>query len=208
MMKVAVAKSLTKSYSYTKYRKIISELLLEQKSSGNVQSPELTHYTLLNETRMNRLDKKMVISEDNILKLLNLKKEYIWLVLSEGWCGDAAQILPILNKMAIITTNIELKIVFRDENEELMNMFLTNGGKSIPKLIILDRDTLNVYNSWGPRPKGAANLIKSYKEQYGVIDETAVTELQLWYLHDKGLSTQAEIIAMMEEAEAALYAKR
>src|SRR5690606_21925767 len=137
-----------------------------------------------------------------------LKKEYIWLVLSEGWCGDAAQILPILNKMAIITTNIELKIVFRDENEELMNMFLTNGGKSIPKLIILDRDTLNVYNSWGPRPKGAANLIKSYKEQYGVIDETAVTELQLWYLHDKGLSTQAEIIAMMEEAEAALYAKR
>lgn len=208
MMKVAVAQSLAQSHSYTKYRSIVTNSVLDYQSVGNEEQDEITHYTLLNESRMNRLDKKMVIAEDNIVRLLNLKKKYIWLVISEGWCGDAAQILPILNKMAVITPGIEMKVVFRDENEDLMNMFLTNGSKSIPILILLDADTFNVYGSWGPRPQGAAYLIKSYKAQYGVIDETAKTELQLWYLHDKGLSVQNEIIAMMEDAEAALYAKR
>ncbi len=207
-MKVAVAKSLAQSYSYTQYRKIITDSLLEHKAAGDDHLDELVHYTILNETRMNRLDKTMVIAEENIKKLLNLKKNYIWLVISEGWCGDAAQILPILNKMAVLTPSIEMHVVFRDENEELMNLFLTNGSKSIPKLILLDADTFNVYGSWGPRPEGATNLIRSYKEQYGEIDETAKTELQLWYLHDKGLSVQDEIIAMMEDAEEALYAKR
>ncbi|HEX8563733.1 MAG TPA: thioredoxin family protein [Flavobacterium sp.] len=207
-MKVAVAKALANSHSYIGYRRIISDLLQEGKSSGNTQSDELTHYSLLNETRMNRLDKTMVVSEEVILKMLNIRKNYIWLVLSEGWCGDAAQILPILNKMAVLTPNIELKIAFRDQNEGLMNRLLTNGSRSIPKLILLDAETFAVCGSWGPRPKGGMHLIKSYKEQYGTIDETAKTELQLWYLHDKGLSVQNEIVALLEEAEAALYAKR
>jgi len=196
-MKIAVAESLIKSHSYVKYRAFVTKLLKEGKSSGNQQSEELTHYSELNEARMNRLDKKIVIAEENIQKLLTLKKKYTWLVLSEGWCGDAAQILPVLNKMAVITPNIDLKIVFRDENEALMNMFLTNGGKSIPKLIVLDAESKNVLGNWGPRPKGASDLIKSYKQQYGVIDETAKTELQLWYLHDKGISTQNELVMLM-----------
>lgn len=196
-MKVAVAESLLKSHSYVKYRTVVSNLLKEGKSSGNQQSEALTHYSELNEARMNRLDKKTVISEENIQKLMTLKNKYTWLVLSEGWCGDAAQILPILNKLAVITPNIDLKIVFRDENVSLMNMFLTNGGKSIPKLIVLDEVSKNTLGNWGPRPKGASDLIKSYKRQYGVIDETAKTELQLWYLHDKGLSTQNELVTMM-----------
>ena len=196
-MKVAVAESLLKSHSYVKYRTIVSNLLKEGKSSGNQQSEALTHYSELNEARMNRLDKKTVISEDNIQKLLTLMNKYTWLVLSEGWCGDAAQILPILNKLAVITPNIDLKIVFRDENEALMNMFLTNGGKAIPKLIVLDEESKNALGNWGPRPKGASDLIQSYKRQYGVIDETAKTELQLWYLHDKGISTQNELVTMM-----------
>lgn len=196
-MKIAIAESLLKSHSYVKYRAIVTKLLNEGKSSGNQQSEELTKYSELNEARMNRLDKKIVISEENIQKLLTLKKQYTWLVLSEGWCGDAAQILPVFNKLAVIAPNIDLKIVFRDENEALMNMFLTNGGKSIPKLIVLDSESKNVLGNWGPRPRGASDLIRSYKLQYGVIDETAKTELQLWYLHDKGISTQNELVTLM-----------
>jgi hypothetical protein len=200
-MKVAVAESLQKSHSYIKYRKIVSDLLLIGKATGNQQLHELTHYTQLNEVRMNRLDKKIVISEDNIQKLLQLKKQYVWLVISEGWCGDAAQILPVLNKMTAITPHIELKIVFRDENPELMNLFLTNGSKSIPKLIILNKEANKTCGNWGPRPKGATDLITSYKHQYGKIDDTAKTELQLWYLHDKGHSTQDEIVTLMAHVE-------
>lgn len=196
-MKDIIKESLDRSFSYSEYRKTVSQLLQEGKSSGNTQSEDLLHYSQLNETRMNRLEKTIKISEENELKLKNLNKAYIWLVLSEGWCGDAAQILPIFSKTADFSNNIELKIVFRDENEALMNLFLTNGGKSIPKLIVLEKETLNVIADWGPRPSGATKLMKDYKEKFGVIDETIKTELQLWYLHDKGISTQDEILALM-----------
>ena len=200
-MKVAVAESLESGHSYLQYRSVVSELLHQGKSTGNDQSDVLAHYTLLNETRMNRLDKKMVVPQDIIQKLLSLRKKFIWLVLSEGWCGDSAQLLPVLNKLAVLSHNIELKIVFRDENEHLMKMFLTNGTKSIPKVIIIESETLKVCGSWGPRPKGATELIKSYTRQYGHFDDTAKTELQLWYLHDKGLSTQDELVTLMLHLE-------
>ena len=196
-MKNSVARALFKSHSYQEYRKIISDLLDEGKSTGMEQSEDLTHYSILNETRMNRLDKTIKVSEDSIANLQNLKRDYIWLVITEGWCGDAAQILPVFNKMAELSDKVELRIVFRDENEELMNLFLTNKTKSIPKLIIIDKETGSVVNHWGPRPKGAVNLIQNYKEQHGFIDETAKAELQMWYLHDKGISTQNEVIKMM-----------
>ena len=207
-MKLAVAEGLLKSHSYVKYRSIVTALLQNGAVSGNQQSEDLVHYTKLNEARMNRLDKKIAVTEDHIHKLLALKKNYIWLVLSEGWCGDAAQILPVLNKMATLTKQIELKVAFRDENEPLMQQFLTNGARSIPKLIVLEPETNKILGSWGPRPKGAADLITSYKRQYGTIDETAKTELQLWYLHDKGLSVQKEVVDLMVELERLIYSKR
>ena len=196
-MKIPVAKALFNSHSYSEYRKLVSDLLLEGKSTGNEQSEDLIHYTTLNETRMNRLDKTIKITDENSRKLKSLDSEYIWLVISEGWCGDAAQLLPIINKMALQSDNIDLRIVLRDENEELMNLFLTNKSKAIPILIVVDKKTGSVLGNWGPRPKGAADLIVDYKKQFGVVDETVKNNLQLWYLHDKGLSTQEELINLM-----------
>jgi thiol-disulfide isomerase/thioredoxin len=201
-MKTHIAQALFKSYSYPEYRKLMADLLIEGKSTAVEQTEERTHYSELNETRMHRLDKTMKITEENATVLKNLSKSYLWLVLTESWCGDAAQILPVLNKMALESNKkIELKLALRDENEDLMNHFLTNKGKAIPKLIILDKTTGNVVENWGPRPQGAIDLIENYKEKFGVIDETAKTELQLWYLHDKGLSTQNEIIRLLQDLE-------
>ena len=201
-MKTYIAQALFKSYSYPEYRKLMADLLIEGKSTAVEQTEERTHYSELNETRMHRLDKTIKITEENATVLKNLSKSYLWLVLTESWCGDAAQILPVLNKMALESNKkIELKLALRDENEELMNHFLTNESKAIPKLIILDKATGNVVGDWGPRPQGAIDLIENYKEKFGTIDETAKTELQLWYLHDKGLSTQNEIIRLIQNVE-------
>jgi len=198
-MNTIIAKALFNSHSYFEYKKLIDDLLLENKSTGPLQSEELTLYSSLNTTRMNRLDKTMLISNENISVLNDLNKDYLWIVISEGWCGDAAQLLPIFDKMATESSkNIEMKIVLRDENEALMNLFLTNKSKSIPKLIIIDKANGLFLDHWGPRPKAASDLIKEYKEKVGVVDENAKTELQLWYLHDKGTSTQNEIIAIMK----------
>jgi thioredoxin-like negative regulator of GroEL len=201
-MKTSIVKALQKEYSYAEYRKLIVDLLQEDKVTGIEQSEDLLNYSALNETRMHRLDKTIAIIDENIVLLQSIKNNYIWLVLSEGWCGDAAQILPVLNKMALASSGkIELKIVLRDENEELMNLFLTNGSKSVPKLIVLEKASLNVEANWGPRPLGAVHLIQDYKEKHGRIDETVKTDLQLWYLHDKGISAQNEIMNLMLDIE-------
>jgi hypothetical protein len=197
-MKTTIAKALFNSHPYLEYKKLVSDLLLENKSTGHEQSEDLTHYSSLNETRMNRLDKTINITYENKQKLKDLKGEYIWLVISEGWCGDAAQLLPIMDKMATESGKIELRIVLRDENEDFMNLFLTNKSKSIPIVVVINKETGGVLGKWGPRPKGAVALIENYKKEFGVIDETIKTDLQMWYLHDKGLSAQNEIITLMQ----------
>lgn len=200
-MEEIIKVSLDKSLTYFEYRKKVTDLLLEGKSTGPIQTEDLLHYSKLNETRMNRLEKTIVVSLENIERINLFRKEYIWLVISEGWCGDAAQLLPIMHKMEVLSGSIDFKIVLRDEHPALMDKFLTNGGRSIPKLIVLDKESLKVLADWGPRPKEAFDLIKNYKEEHGVIDEKIKTDLQMWYLHDKGLSTQNELITMMRLLE-------
>ncbi len=190
--------SLARAVSYTDYRKTVTGLLEQGLSSGHVQSEELTHYSLLNQTRMNRIEKTVKADPGIVVELNSLRGKYTWLVISEGWCGDAAQIVPVINTLAELVPAIDLKILFRDDNPEIMDLFLTNGSRSIPKLIVLDSEG-KVLGHWGPRPQGAVDLIARHKAQKGVVDEEAKTELQLWYLHDKGLSTQQELARLMAE---------
>lgn len=196
-MEALLKKSIENSYSYAQYRELVATLLFSGKSTGHEQSADLLRYTQLNHARTNRLDKTLRVDEAVSRKLLALKRNYIWLVIAEGWCGDAAQIVPIFHKMAVVTDKIDLKIVLRDDNPQLMDQFLTNGSRSIPILIIIDADTFEVVGHFGPRPTQAKQLIVDYKAQHGVVDETAKTALQKWYFDDKGLSTQREVMALL-----------
>jgi hypothetical protein len=195
-MKSIIQSALQNSYSYTEYRIIVSKLISEGKSTGKEQSADLLHYSELNEVRMKRLEKTLKLDPEVEKTLQNLKSNQTWLVISEGWCGDAAQILPIIKLMSEASENIDLKLVFRDENEELIHLFLTNGAKSIPKLLVLD-ESFNLINHWGPRPEGAKNIIIEYKANHGIVDEAAKTALQKWYLDDKGISTMKEIVKLI-----------
>lgn len=200
-MHTIIEKGLKDSFTYQEYRNFVTNLAKENKTTGHEQRENLIQYTKLNETRLQRLDKTIQVVDEVKTVLQNLSKEYIWLVISESWCGDAAQILPVFNKMAeccnLGTGKIDLRIVLRDDNEDLMNLFLTNGTKSIPTLIILDKKTLDVVADFGPRPKGAIQLIADYKNKHGIVDETAKADLQMWYLRDKGISTQNEIMDLI-----------
>ena len=192
-----IQSALQNSHSYTEYRNIVSKLISEGKSTGNEQSADLLHYSELNEIRMKRLEKTLKLDAEVEKTLQNITSKQTWLIISEGWCGDAAQILPIIKLMSEASENIDLKLVFRDENEELMNLFLTNGAKSIPKLLILDKKK-NLINHWGPRPEAAKNLIINYKANHGIVDETAKIALQKWYLDDKGISIMKEIVTILQ----------
>ncbi len=196
-MQNIIENALDNSFSYLEYRQLVSKLISEGKSTGHNQTEALLHYSELNETRMNRLEKTLKVPQELTEKLNNLTKDYIWLTISEGWCGDAAQIIPILHKLEEASNKVELKLVLRDDNDELMQLFLTNGSKSIPKVIILEKETKEVITSWGPRPEPARKLISDYKAQHGVVDEPIKIELQKWYLHDKGLTTMKELVELL-----------
>ena len=196
-MKEIIENSLEKAISYSEYRILVKGLLDEGKSTGENQSDDLLNYSLLNDKRMKRLDKTIKISEDTIAKVKDVKEPQTWLVLTEGWCGDAAQNLPVINKIAEENSKIKLKVVLRDENIELMDQFLTNGGRSIPKLIALDKNN-EVIDTWGPRPVIAAKMVVDYKAEHGSLDAEFKKDLQVWYNKDKGNNVQENIVSLLK----------
>jgi len=200
-MKKIIENSLQTAISYKDYRSLVRNLLTEGKSTGPEQSEDLTNYSMLNDRRMKRLDKTIKISEETIQEFQKVKQPQTWLVLTEGWCGDAAQNLPILNKIASGTANIDLKIVLRDENLDLMDLFLTNGGRSIPKLIALDKNN-NVLDLWGPRPTIATKMVVAYKEKNRALDPQFKQDLQVWYNKDKGKSVQEDFVNLVAKLSA------
>lgn len=200
-MKALIQQRLATSYSYQEYRKLVSDLLAEGKSTGPNQTEDLTHFSMLNMKRMDRLDKKIELSEDTILRLQKLDKKQLWLVLTEGWCGDAAQNLPVIEKMAKQSSHIELRLILRDENPEVMNLFLTNGAQAIPKLISFDEE-FNVLFTWGARPSIATQMVTDYKAKHGKLDPEFKKNLQVWYNKDKGQNVQSDVVTLIEQSQA------
>lgn len=198
-MRQIIEKSLKTAKSYTEYKGLVLELLKEGKSTGVNQNDDLLHYTKLNNQRMKRLDKQTKLAEDTLNKTQRINKDFTWLVLTESWCGDAAQTLPVINKFAEANDKIDLKVVLRDENEDLMDKFLTNGSRSIPKLIVVDNASKEVVGSWGPRSAKAAKMITDYKEKHGKVDATIKTDLQNWYNKDKGVHIEKEMVQLIDE---------
>ena len=197
-MKNTIEKSLENALSYKEYRDLVKNLLAEGKSTGAEQSEALTNYSLLNDRRMKRLDKTIKLTDETIKKVKDVKETQTWLVLTEGWCGDAAQNLPVINKIAELNSAIDLKLVLRDENVELMDLFLTNGGRAIPKLIQLDKNN-NVLNTWGPRPTVATKMVTDYKEKNGSLDAEFKQDLQVWYNKNKGESLQEDFLKLLKK---------
>lgn len=198
-MKEIIENSIKNSISYTTYRELVSSLLAEGKATGPEQSEALTNYSLLNDKRMKRLDKTIKLTEETITEIKAVNTKQTWLVITEGWCGDAAQNLPVINKIAELNNNISLKIVLRDDNLALMDLFLTNGGRSIPKLIVLDA-THTVTNTWGPRPTEATNMVADYKAKNGALTPEFKQDLQVWYNKNKGQSVQDDFIKLAKNS--------
>ena len=147
---------------------------------------------------MKRLDKTMKIEEDVLEKFQQYHKNVTWLVLTESWCGDAAHAMPVMNKLVEQAKNLDLKILYRDENKELMNRFLTNGTMSIPKLIAFDNETQEVINDWGPSPLIIMNKTKEFKAAHGTLTPEFKKEIQVWYNQNKGKCIASDLLKLIE----------
>ena len=173
-----VIQSLKNATSYQDYRTLVEENVANGTSTGPEPSEALSNYTLLNHTRMKRLDKTVKIEEEIHQKFENFNG-------NQSWCGDAARAMPAMNLLTKLTHNIDLKVVLRDENLELMDAFITHDSLSIPKLIVLDNETQEVVAEWGPRPSVVIQLVNDYKAEYGELSPEFKKDLQVWYNIDK-----------------------
>lgn len=192
-----VQKGISKGVSYQEYRALVDALALEGKSTGLEQTDTLVHYTILNDKRMKRLDKTLKINEGAIAKIRGIDKEITWLVLTESWCGDAAQTIPMINKVAELNDRISLKIILRDENIDIMNRFLINEAMSIPRLVMVENQTREVIGQWGSRPRVATQMVLDYKDEHGKLTPEFKQDLQLWYNKDKGQSTLDDLLQLL-----------
>ena len=193
-----VKESLKKAISYQEYRGQVTTHTENGTSSGPQQSEALSSYTLLNNSRMKRLDKTLKIDQTISEKFQEYQKNVTWLVLAESWCGDAAHAMPVMNKLVTQAKNIDFKVLYRDENKELMDLFLTNGSMSIPKLIVFDNETQEVINDWGPSPLIIMNKTKEFKAAHGTLTPEFKKEIQVWYNQNKGKCIASDLLKLIE----------
>ena len=189
---------LAKSISFEEYYKLHEKQAAEGKTSGKNQSEALINYTKLNFYRLKRIFKTTPSLKEVIDTINCLNDKITWLVLTETWCGDAAQNLPVLAKIAQENSAISLRIIFRDENLDVIDAFLTNGGRAIPKLICLD-ENLKVLGSWGPRPAFIQNWFNEEKVKPNADMQQLKIELQQKYNNDNGQTTQKEMVLLMQK---------
>lgn len=190
---------LATAYSYAAYRQLIDELLIQGRTTGPVQTPELTEYTHLNVQRMQRLDKTTRVLPELAAAAAGLPEAYIWLTLTEGWCGDAAQLVPVFEAVAQASQGrLRTAYLLRDEHPDLMDRYLTGTSRAIPRLLMLRADTLVEVAQWGPRPAPAqALLLKLIAE--GVSHDDYAREVHGWYAHDHTQTTQQELLALLRQ---------
>ena len=192
-----INQSLEQSMSYDQYVDLVSELTENNSTTGPDKSEAMANYTMLNDRRIKRWNKTVKVTDEAKSVVEGFNKDQTWLVLTESWCGDAAHIMPVINKVAELNENINYRVILRDENEALMNEFLTNGGKAIPKLIMVDNKTEEVVGTFGPRPSSATELVNAYKAEHGKLTPEFKEDLQRWYNKDKGQTTIADLVNLL-----------
>lgn len=185
--------------SYKEYRGLIEQLLIGGQTTGENQSAAMIDYTRNNVQRMNRLDSRIVLDDLLLMTLHSLKNDWYWVVLTEAWCGDAAENIPILAKIASATPRIRMKLLLRDEYPELFNHYTAENNKSIPLLICLTQEELVELGTWGPRPAPVQKIVSNYKMDAKNTQEEFMQNIIQWYRSDRGNTLQNEMNVLIQE---------
>lgn len=179
-------------FSFDEYLEFMERLVEQEKTSGEDQSRTLVDFTKLNFHRIRRITRNCHLTPETRMLADHICADMTWIVIAEAWCGDVPQNLPYIHAMSLLNHHINLRILLKNENMNIMNRFLTNGSQSIPKLICTDPVSYEVIGTWGPRPAEAQNLVRNLKKIPGFSKEKLQGEIQKWYTKDKGKQIQAE----------------
>lgn len=189
---------LAQAMSFESYMKLTEQLVDEVRTSGPNQSEAYVYYTKLNFQRMKRLNKTIEVPVRVIELLKEKAANWTWLTLTEPWCGDAAQCVPVIEKLALRAGNIQSLYLLRDEHPNVMDAYLTNGGRSIPKLICLDESGKELF-TWGPRPMVIQEVMNQLKAEGITEIATIVEQIQKAYNTDHQAGIYSEFETLFKE---------
>ena len=117
--------------------------------------------------------------------------------LSEDWCGDAVNTLPVLSRFAE-AAGWSFRVLGRDDNPDLMDAHLTNGrSRSIPIVIVYDENFQEV-GWWGPRPGEIQSWVMS--EGLSMPSPDRYKVVRRWYAKDRGRTAVMELLDIVATA--------
>lgn len=176
--------------SYQQYFDTIIQMTIDKTTSGTEQTEERIELTKLNMHRMKRINEAI-----HQISPIELSSEIGVVILTEAWCGDSAQNIPCLEHFINAShPKMESFYFFRDEHPELMNQFLTNGSRSIPKCIFFEKATGVVLGTWGPRPTEIKNWLAEFRAANPEISKHDwEIELHKYYTRNKGAAIMSDL---------------
>ena len=185
-------------FTYPEFIQFTEQLVGENRTTGANQSEEYLAYTRMCLQRMVRWNKTSKVSEELAQLVRRVNRPQVWLLITEAWCGDAAQSIPHLAKLAACNPLISLKIVLRDEHPKLMDAYLTNGNRSVPKLIAITADLQQELFTWGPKPKYLMDRLSAFKQNpKGRSYADFLKDAHLWYAKNKQKDLETEIYPLI-----------
>jgi hypothetical protein len=189
MLSISQRERVSSGLSYEEYSNVINSRLEKYNSDETLKSK----YELLklNQTRSSRIEKTYQSCTEAKEVLTSVNKPQVWMVITESWCGDSAQNIPYLKKLADENPLIIFKLLLRDDNPDIMDLYLTNGTRSVPMLIAYDEEWNEIFR-WGSRPAAAIELMNNLKTE-GVEKGEIMRQLHSWYAVNKGKALENEI---------------
>jgi hypothetical protein len=199
---------LSAALSYDQFRAMTREEVDAGAPSEHPAAQALWAYTRQNLQRLQRWDRTLTLEDSVLVRLSLLERPVLMLTLVESWCGDVSQVVPVLEKMALASEMLELRLLLRDQHPHIMDAFLTNGARSIPKVIFVDPSNRRVLGSWGPRPRETQTMVMDIKATEVLLPEServnyrrqAIEAVHSWYAKDKGRRTALECSQALWEA--------
>jgi thiol-disulfide isomerase/thioredoxin len=185
------------AYSFSEFVALTAEMVAQNTTTGPVKSESRINATKLNLQRLNRVAKTMQLLPEWSNVAQEKADRFVFLAITETWCGDGAQILPVIHRIAA-HFNIPLQIILRDAYPDIADNYLFRGTRSIPKLVVFDKLTGKELGHWGPRPAEAQQIVDDAKVQ-GIAHDDYVITLQNWYNQNKTVSLQRELLAFMQQ---------
>jgi hypothetical protein len=194
---VLTAEQLATGLSYSAYRQHIADVMATP-APDEALAKMLPHYQE-NVARMDKVAPTVTVLPELQAALAQLTQPYLWAIITEGWCGDASQTVPIFEAVAQASNGkLETRYFLRDSHPELIDKYLTNGGKAIPITVLLHADSLIEVAVWGPRPTPLQAIMQDLKARETPFKEI-VTQVHAWYDQDATRTTQHELLALVQQ---------